>query len=67
MTQNQPPDDDLVTTQQAAEIVGKHIRTIHRFVADGTLVPAVKVPGQTGAYLFRRADVTALPTKQADK
>jgi DNA-binding transcriptional MerR regulator len=60
MTQNQPDDEDLVTTQQAAEIAGKNIRTIHRLVDAGTLTPVIKVPGKTGAYMFRRADITAL-------
>lgn len=49
--------EELVTTSEAAEILNKHVRTVHRLVAEGTLTPATKVPGKTGAYLFRRSDV----------
>ena len=55
-----PKPVDLVATIEAAEILGKHVRTVHRLVADGLLVPATKVPGKTGAYMFRRSDVEAL-------
>ena len=50
---------DLIPTAQVAEIFGCDVRTVHRMVADGRLVPAIKAPGKRGAYLFRRADVFA--------
>ena len=49
------------STYEAARILGKSPRTIHRYVDDGRLVPALKAPGGfAGAYLFRRADIEAL-------
>jgi hypothetical protein len=52
--------DDLVTAAEAAEISGKSPRTILRLIDRQVLVPAMKLPGETGAYLFRRTDVLAL-------
>lgn len=54
------PNDDLLTTAQAAERRSVHVRTIHRAVASGRLKPALKLPGDTGAYLFDPADIDAL-------
>ena len=56
---------DLVTSSQAAEMLGKSVRTINRMAVAGTLPPAMKVPGATGHYLFRRADVEALTDEAA--
>jgi hypothetical protein len=33
---------------------------------DGRLVPAVKIPGRTGALLFEEADVKALAEQRAE-
>jgi excisionase family DNA binding protein len=53
--------DDLIGSAEAARILGKSPRTIHRLVDSGTLTPAVVAPGGfAGAFLFRRADVEAL-------
>ena len=60
-----PPDIDLVSTTEAAEILDRHVRTIHRLVNDGQLTPVAKVPGKTGAYMFHRADVLALRERAA--
>lgn len=50
---------DLIPAAEVARIYGCHVRTVHRMVTDGRLVPAIKAPGKRGAYLFRRADVLA--------
>lgn len=50
---------DLIPAAEVARIYGCHVRTVHRMVADGRLVPAIKAPGVRGAYLFRRSDVLA--------
>lgn len=50
---------DLLTSAQVAAILGKSIRTVHRMANDGTLPTALRLPGQTGAVLFTRADVEA--------
>lgn len=60
---------DLVTSPQAAHILGKSARTVQRMADDGALPVAQKLPGPNGAYLFKRSDVVALlpaePTKAA--
>lgn len=53
--------DDLIGSTEAARILGRSPRTIHRLVEAGELTPAVVAPGGfAGAFLFRRADVEAL-------
>lgn len=42
----------LITTSQAAKKVGRTVQTVNRWVQDGHLVPAGKMPGDTGTYLF---------------
>ncbi|MGH3095124.1 MAG: ParB/RepB/Spo0J family partition protein [Streptosporangiales bacterium] len=42
-------------------------RTVIRMVDDGRLNAAQKFPGETGPYLFDRADVEALAARQADE
>lgn len=49
---------DLLTTAEAAAVLGRSERTITRWVKDGKL-PALK---RLGALLFRRTDVEALLT-----
>ena len=51
----QPPD--LLSAAQAADTLGVSIKTVHRWAERGTLTPAGKLPGLTGSYLFRRAEV----------
>ncbi len=64
-------DDELLPTATVAELLGKTVTTINRWVLEGKLIPAVDMPGRTGARLFRRSDVEALlapqpePTEQA--
>lgn len=50
----------LITTADAAQMLGVHVATVSRMVASGRLVPAIKVPGKTGAFLFHPEDVAAL-------
>lgn len=51
---------NLLTTAQVAKALGKSVRTIHRMADSGQLRAVAKLPGETGAYLFHRADVEAL-------
>lgn len=51
---------DLLTTAQVATLLGKSVPTINRWAAEGILEPTVKLPGATGANVFRRSDVEAL-------
>lgn len=52
--------DDLLTTAQAAQLIGVTVRTIARWVDAGKLSPAVDFPGLRGPRMFRRDDVLAL-------
>lgn len=52
---------DLIGTADAAAILGKSPRTVHRLVESGDLVPAMVAPGGfAGAFLFHRSDIEAL-------
>lgn len=61
------PPDELLTSPQAAALLGKSHRTIHRLAESGGIPVAQKLPGPNGAYLFKRSDVEALlaPTERA--
>lgn len=50
-------NEHLIPTAQAAKMLGVDVRTVHRMVHDGRLLPALKVPGLTGAWLFDQAAV----------
>jgi predicted site-specific integrase-resolvase len=52
-------DDELVGTRTAARILDVNTATITRWVAEGTLSTAGKLPGKNGAFVFRRVDVEA--------
>lgn len=56
-----PPPDEI-TAREAAELLGVTVSTISRWAtpAQPRLTPSRKLPGQTGAYLFRRRDVERL-------
>lgn len=49
--------NELIPTADVAARFGVDVRTIHRLVAAGRLVPATKAPGLRGAYLFTPAEV----------
>jgi excisionase family DNA binding protein len=51
---------DLLTAAQAAERAGVNRRTILRWAETGRLSVALTLPGETGAHLFRPADVDAV-------
>ncbi len=55
-----PNTDTLIPTAEVARIKGVHVRTVHRWVDKGLLVPAAKAPGIRGALLFRASDVDSL-------
>lgn len=54
------PDTQLVGTAEAAQILGKDVSTVARWVRLKKLSPVAKLPGLTGARLFNRSDVEAL-------
>lgn len=52
--------DDLIGTTDAAKQIEVERSTLVRWVQLGRITPAVKMPGKTGALLFRVEDVEAL-------
>lgn len=51
-------EEHLIGTAEAARILDKSHRTIHRLVESGDLIPAMTAPGgPSGVFLFRKADV----------
>lgn len=59
------PTDTLIGSAEAARILGKSPRTIHRLVEAGTLVPVLTAPGGAhGVYMFERADIEALANSE---
>lgn len=52
--------EKLITAKEAARILRKTPRTVSRWADAGKLEHAHKLPGNTGARLFKLADVEAL-------
>lgn len=52
--------ENLITAKEAARILRKTPRTVARWADSGKLAEAHKLPGGTGARLFRLDDVEAL-------
>ena len=58
--------EDLIGTAEAARILGRSPRTVHRMVATGDLTPALTAPGgPSGSYLFRRTEIERIKRKDA--
>lgn len=49
-----------MTAAELAEALSCDVRTVHRMTKDGRLKPVGKLPGKTGAWLYRRSDLDAL-------
>jgi excisionase family DNA binding protein len=50
-------NDDLLTSREAAEILGVRVTTLGRWARTGTLKPAIRTPG--GHRRYGQADVEA--------
>ena len=56
-----PDPDPIMAIAEATKLLGyKNTSSVARLVYERKLVPARKLPGKNGAYLFHRADVEAL-------
>lgn len=55
---------DLITTAEAADLLGRSVATVNRWADDGKLPHAHKIDGLRGPRLFRRDDVLALVRPQ---
>ena len=62
---NPPASLDLVGTSDAAKILDVHPATVTRMVDTDLLKPAGRLGGDSGAFVFNRADVVALAEKRA--
>lgn len=51
--------DDLITTKAVAQRLGVSVATVNRWAIQNVLEPALTLPGDTGARLYRTADVDA--------
>lgn len=63
---------DLIGSVEAAEILGVDVSTVSRWVTGDRrrtrrLTVALRLPGKTGAKLFRRTDVEALANELAEQ
>ena len=63
MVCHMPPD--VLSSPQAAALLGCSARTVHRLVSDGLLKPYMLGPGGAhGSFMFRRADVERLAKRR---
>lgn len=51
---------DLRSSSEACEAIGIDRSTLSRWIKDCTAVPAMRLPGATGAYLFTPDEVDRL-------
>lgn len=51
---------DLIPTAEVAAILNIHVATVVRRAQSGEIPYAMKLPGETGPYLFDRADIERL-------
>lgn len=58
-------ESDLVTTAEAADLLGVSIKTVLRIAERGELPVAVRVPGLRGPRMYRLADVQALAERRS--
>ena len=61
-----PMEHDLISTATVAGMLGKTVATVNRWAAEGKITPALKMPGDTGARLYRRTDIEALRPRPSD-
>ena len=47
----------LISTAEAAKMLGVSVRTLNRMADDGRIVPAAKAPGLRGGDLYEPAEV----------
>ena len=60
-----PNPDELLTSTQAGQIIGRSGRTVIRQAELGQIPVAAKLPGPNGAYLFRRSEIEAIAAERA--
>jgi excisionase family DNA binding protein len=63
-TTDEVADDDLISTGEAAQLLGVHRTTVARYIAEGRL-PAKRLPG--GQFRIRRDEVLKLLREVEDE
>ena len=57
--------ENVIGTAEAAKMLGKSHRTVHRLVEAGALVPVMTAPGGfKGAFLFKREVVEQIKSER---
>ncbi len=51
---------DLIGSREACAMLDVATSTLTRWAIDGTITPALKLPGRNGALLFHLADIEAI-------
>lgn len=59
------PNTDLMATVEVAESLGCERSTLSRWVKEGRITPAMRLPGPTGAFLFHPAEVERVRLTEA--
>lgn len=62
-----PTPTDLLGSTEVCRLLRIDKATLTRWVASGDLIPAHKLPGKNGAYLFSRAAIDAKATERAEQ
>jgi excisionase family DNA binding protein len=55
-----PRVDPLLGSAEVCDALDIDRSTLSRWIKDGTAVPAMRLPGKTGAYLFSRDELDRL-------
>ncbi|MCB4209177.1 helix-turn-helix domain-containing protein [Arthrobacter sp. UM1] len=56
---------EVLTTREAARLLGLTVSAVHQVVRRGELSPQLKSPGARGAFFFSRAEVQELAQVRA--
>ena len=56
----------LIGSREAAELLGMSRSSFSRAINRKKVIPAVKIPGSTGSYLFDKSDIEALAKGKSD-
>lgn len=60
-----PQSDDLISSGEAAAMIGVSPRQVVRFANAGVLTAAFRGHGVTGAFVFLRSDVAAFVAQRS--
>jgi len=60
------PLTDLLTKSEAAEYLGVDTSTISRWLTQGKITAAKKIPGRSGGYIFDRAEILRVAAERKE-